>query len=344
MADPRFHGSSEPIALARLARIIGASLARAADPEQPVDDVAPLDDAGPEHLSFFDNRKYLDSLRRTRAGAVVLAEGFRDQAPAGAALLVADRPYHAYALAARAFHPIQAVSRPGVSADAHVDAGARLGEGCQVDPGAVVAAGAVIGRRCRIRANAVIGENVVIGDDCDIGATASLSHCIIGDRVILHPGACIGQDGFGFAQGAEGHLKVPQLGRVIVEDDVEVGANSSIDRGSGPDTIIGRGCKIDNLVQIAHNVRLGAGCLIVAQVGISGSTQVGDYAVLAGQVGLAGHLKIGKQAVLAAKSGVHADVPAGETYGGIPAIPIRQWRRMVAAMARLGRDGRGEGG
>jgi UDP-3-O-[3-hydroxymyristoyl] glucosamine N-acyltransferase len=208
-----------------------------------------------------------------------------------------------------------------------------------VEAGVVIGAGARIGARCRLRPNAVIGAGVVIGDDCDIGATASVSHCLIGARVMLHPGVRIGQDGYGFAPGPEGHTKVPQLGRVIVEDDVEIGANSTIDRGSGPDTVIGAGSKIDNLVQIGHNVQIGRGCLIVAQVGISGSTQLGDFVVLAGQVGVAGHLKIGSGAVLAAKSGLSRSVPAGETFAGIPARPVREWRRISGALGRMARRG-----
>jgi UDP-3-O-[3-hydroxymyristoyl] glucosamine N-acyltransferase len=170
-----------------------------------------------------------------------------------------------------------------------------------------------------------------------IGPGATLNHCLVGDRVIIHAGVRIGQDGFGFALGKRGHLKVPQIGRVLIGDDVEIGANTTIDRGSGPDTVIGRGCKIDNLVMIAHNVRLGEDCVVVAQCGISGSTAIGDASVLAAQVGITGHLTVGPRVQLAARSAVIRDLPGGQTYGGTPAVPIRQWRRQIAAIMRLGR-------
>jgi len=236
------------------------------------------------------------------------------------------------------------VEEPGLAAGSHVADDAVLGPGCQVDPGAVISSGARLGNGCRIRANAVVGKNVEIGDECDIGACASLSHCLVGNRVILHPGVRIGQDGYGFAMSAEGHEKVPQLGRVVIEDDVEIGANTSIDRGAGPDTLIGAGCKIDNLVQIGHNVRLGPGCIVVAQVGISGSTEIGDFTVLAGQVGVTGHIKIGAGVTVAAKAGVTHDIPAGATVGGNPARPVREWRRSVAAVVRLGKSPGTKGG
>ncbi len=184
-------------------------------------------------------------------------------------------------------------------------------------------------------ANAVLEEGVVLGVDCRIGAGATLSHCLIGDRTVIYPGARIGQDGFGFASGPDGHLRIPQIGRVIVGDDVEVGANTTIDRGSANDTVIGDGCMIDNLVQIAHNVQLGKGCVIVSQVGISGSTKLGNYVVCGGQTGFAGHLEIGDGVTLAARSGVIHDLAAGQAYGGVPAIAHRQWKRQIIAFAKL---------
>ncbi len=199
----------------------------------------------------------------------------------------------------------------------------------------VVAAGATIGDGCWIGAHAVIGENVSLGRECRVGANAVLSHSLIGDHVRIYPGCCIGQDGFGFAIDAAGHVKVPQLGRVIIEDSVEIGANTTIDRGSGPDTVIGQGTWIDNLVQIGHNVKIGRGCVIVSQVGISGSTVVEDYVMMAGQAGIAGHLHIGKGAQIGAKAGVMRDVPAGEKILGAPAVPVKQFMRQVAVVTRL---------
>ena len=179
-----------------------------------------------------------------------------------------------------------------------------------------------------------------MGDDCDVGSCATLTYCVLGRGVIIHPGVRIGQDGFGFALGASDHVKVPQVGRVVIEDDVEIGANSTIDRGTGPDTVIGAGTKIDNLVQIAHNVRLGRGCVVVSQVGISGSTDIGDFVMMGGQAGLTGHLSIGAGARIAAQSGVMRDVEPGATVAGSPAMPVRQHWRQVATVANLARKGK----
>jgi UDP-3-O-[3-hydroxymyristoyl] glucosamine N-acyltransferase len=253
------------------------------------------------------------------------------------ALLLSEVPYMAFARIARAFYPQPAVE-PGIAPTAVIDPTAEIGGGTRIDAGAVIGRAARIGAGCHIGANVVVGDSVSLGDHCLVGAGASISHSIIGNRVNIYPGARIGQDGFGFASGPSGHLRIPQLGRVVIHDDVEVGANSTIDRGAGPDTVIGAGCMIDNLVQIGHNVQMGRGCVIVSQVGISGSTKLGDFVVIGGQAGLAGHLNIGAGARIAAKSGVHGHIAAGAEVGGMPAVPIRQWRRQSAMLARMGKN------
>lgn len=343
MADPRFFNRAGPFTLAELASRSGGVVAPGSDPELLLQDVAPLDQAGPNHLSFLDNRKYVEAFAASKAAACIVHATLADRAPSGMALLLSAKPYRTYALCAQAFYPVPPADGI-VSPAAHVDPTAILGDGVQVDAGAVIEADARIGARSRIAANAVIGRQVVIGNDSTIGACASLSHCLIGHRVTIYPGARIGQDGFGFAMDVTGHVRVPQLGRVIIEDDVEVGANVTIDRGAGPDTVIGRGCMIDNLVQIGHNVTLGTGCVIVAQSGISGSSRFENFAVLAAQAGVAGHLTIGAGARIAAQSGVMRDVPAGMEVFGTPAQPKRQYFRQVALLARLarGKSGRGD--
>jgi len=340
MADPRFFAVAGPFSLQQLVEISGASAAPDADSGRLFSDVAPLATAGPDQVSFLDNKRYVEAFAASRAGACFVHPRFAKRAPATMIALTTDDPYRAYARLAQAFYP-QPPAAPGVAPTAAVDPTARLGEGCEIQAGAAVGPGAEIGRRCRIGPNAVIGPGVVVGDDCVIGPCASLTYCLVGSRVIVHAGARIGQDGFGFALGPGGHEKVPQLGRVIIEDDVEIGANTTIDRGAGPDTVIGAGTKIDNLVQIAHNVRLGRGCVVVSQVGISGSTQVGDLVMIGGQAGLTGHLSIGDGARIAAQSGVMRDVEAGGTVVGSPAMPAREYWRQVATVAGLARKARG---
>jgi len=332
MADPRFFTVAGPFTAAELARRTGATLTGGG--EIVLKDVAPLDAAGPDHLSFLDNRKYLDALRKTSAGACFVHPDLAKEAPKAVALLVTPAPYRAYALAAQAFYP-EARPEPGIDPRASIDKSAKLGSGCRVEAGAVIKRRAELGAHCHIGPNAVIGEACVLGDDVRVGANASLSHCLVGHRVRIYPGVRIGQDGFGFAPDRTGFVKVPQLGRVVIGDDVEVGANSTIDRGAGPDTVIGPGTMIDNLVQIGHNVQIGRQCVLVAQVGISGSTRLGDFVMIGGQGGLAGHLTIGSGAQIGAQAGVMRDVEPGEKVVGAPAIPVREFFRQTAALARL---------
>ncbi len=338
MADPRFFNNHGPIKLGELARIADAELGPHCDPDRLIHDVAPLDVAGPDELSFLDNPKYVDAFRSSNAGACVVAAKLAGDAPSGMAVLLSERPYRSYAHIAKAFYPDAKSEAPNVHLSAIVDPAATIGRDCAIGANAVIAADVVLGDRVRIGAGAVIDTAVSIGAETDIGANTSLSHCEIGARCLLHPGVRIGQRGFGFDMSPEGHLDVPQLGRVIIGNDVEIGANSCIDRGSGPDTIIGDGCKIDNLVQIGHNVRLGKGCVLVAQSGIAGSAHLEDFVVLAGQSGIAGHLRIAAGTQIAARSGVMRDTEPGAKMAGNPAIPARELFRQLATLAKLTKD------
>jgi UDP-3-O-[3-hydroxymyristoyl] glucosamine N-acyltransferase len=348
MSAPFFFKRGAGLSLSEIATLVGGEPRTGADLDRRIGAIAPLDRAGPRDLAFLEGTKYAQQAAVTVAGACLTTTRFRDALPDRVSVLVVREPYRAFVEVARTLFPD--ALRPsslfeaggGRSAGAHVHPLARLENGVTVDPAAVIGAGAEIGSGTVIGAGAVIGSHVRIGRDCAIGARASIMHALIGDRVIIHPGCAIGQDGFGFVRGPRGAHKVPQVGRVIIQDDVEIGANSTIDRGAIRDTVIGEGTKIYNLVQIGHNVSIGRHCLLVAQVGISGSTTVEDGVIMGGQTGVADHVTIGAGAMLAARTGVIGDVPPGARWAGFPAKPRKQWLREMVTLERLA--GRSRGG
>lgn len=347
MQHPGFFERAGPFPLGEIARATGAELGPA-EPDRLFWNVRPLSDAQAGDISFLDNRKYLPELQTTAAGACLVSPALADRVPSGTIRLITKAPYRGFALALQLFYPD--ALHPKVAADGctrAIDPTAKLEDGVKVEPGAIIGPGVKIGRGTRVAAGAVIGQNCSIGRNCYIGSLSTVTFAMIGDRVILHAGVRIGQDGFGFAMGPGGHLKVPQIGRVIIQDDVEIGANTTIDRGALKDTIIGEGTKIDNLVQIGHNVVIGRHCVIVSQVGISGSSELGDYVVMGGQSGVVGHVRVGAGAQIAGASHPKENVPAGARMGGTPAKPLRDWGREIAAVKRLaarGGGGRGEDG
>ncbi|MBR0655938.1 UDP-3-O-(3-hydroxymyristoyl)glucosamine N-acyltransferase [Plastoroseomonas arctica] len=333
-ADPRFFATAGPHSLAAIAAAAGAG--DVPDGARLFAGVAPLQTAGPDDVSFLDNRRYAAALATSRAGAVVIAAAMAGKVPAGCIPLVTSQPYLGFARVATLFHP-QPKARPGVHPGAVIGAGAEIGEGCEIGAYAVVGAGAVLGKGCILEPHAVVGAGVVLGARCRIHSHASICHAIAGDEVVLNAGARIGGEGFGFATDATTgrHVTVPQVGRVILGDGCEIGANSTVDRGSGGDTVLGPGCRLDNLVQIGHNVRLGKGCVIVAMAGIAGSVTLGDYVVVAAQGGIAGHVTVGDRARIGAQAGVMQDVEAGTDVLGSPAQPSREKWRQIAVLRRL---------
>jgi UDP-3-O-[3-hydroxymyristoyl] glucosamine N-acyltransferase len=339
MEHPGFFDRAGPFSLRAISEVADARPPADADAGLEITDVRPLDAAGEGHVSFLDNPKYLPLFARTGASVCLVAAKFANQAPNGTVCLVSPEPYRSFAKVLALFYPDagtpKAAREEAATRPSPIHPSARLEQGVVVERGAVIGKEAEIGRGTTIAAGTVIGYRVHIGRDCFIGPNATVTHTLVGNRVIIHAGASIGQDGFGFAMGKAGHLKVPQIGRVIIQDDVEIGANTTIDRGALRDTIIGEGTKIDNLVQIGHNVVIGRHCIIVAQTGISGSSELGDFVALGGQVGVVGHVKIGAGAQIAASSNVRGNVPPGVRWGGTPAKPARLWFRELTVLRRL---------
>lgn len=349
MSDPVFHAATVSLTLEQVVDLVAGAVAPGADLARRIAGVASLDEAGPSDVAFMDGARHVPELQRTRAGACLVTARFAEHVPAWTTAVIVPKPQPAFVTLSRHLYPDllrpgTVFGQPGIAAGAVIHPQARIESDVAIDPGAVIGPGAEIGAGTVVSAGAVIGAGVRIGRDCSIGAGVSLIHALLGNRVIVHPGARIGQDGFGYLGGARGHAKIPQIRRVILQDDVEIGAGTTIDRGGLRDTVVGEGTKIDNLVQIAHNVVIGRHCIIVSQTGIAGSATLGDFVMLGGQVGVIGHVRIGDGARIAATSNVKDDVPPGVEWGGSPARPMREWFREVMAVQRLARGERPAGG
>lgn len=331
IGNARFFGRSGPHSLVAVAE---AACGTTDQRDLLLEGVAPLQTAEPHEVSFLDNRRYASALDTTQAGAVIVHPDMAARVPATTIAILTADPYAGWARVAALFHPAPAVS-PGIHASAIVAEDALIDPSAEIGPLCVIEAGAEIGAGCRIGPSAIIGRGVVVGRDCRIGAHVSVSHALLGARVCIYPGARIGQEGFGFAPVKGGFLSIPQLGLVMIGDDVEVGANTTIDRGSSGDTVIGAGCRLDNLVQIGHNVVLGRCCVVVAQVGISGSTVLEDFVRVGGQAAMAGHLRIGKGAQIGAQAGVIADIAAGAAVLGSPARSRQDFFRQFSRLKEI---------
>jgi UDP-3-O-[3-hydroxymyristoyl] glucosamine N-acyltransferase len=340
MAQPSFFKQPPSSTLADIATLTKAYLADPSHGDRTITGLASLDEAGPMHLTFFDNLKYADQLARTYAGACLVSERFEARVPAHVAVLRVKHPFRAFVDLARELHsdalrPGSSVGNTGIAPSAIIDPSARLEDEVIVDPLAVIGPDVEIGSGTIIGASVVIGPGVKIGRDCNVGAGTTLHYALIGNNVLIHPGCHIGQDGYGFVFGGNGHLKVPQTGRVLLQNHVEIGAGTTIDRGSLRDTVIGEGTKIDNQVQVGHNVIIGRHSLIAAQCGLAGSLTIGDNVALGAKVGLNNHIHIGNGAQVAAMAGVKDDIPANARWGGIFARPTKQWFREILAVERL---------
>jgi len=334
MADTRFFRRSGPFSLGSIAQHVDANLSRPALAERSMHDLATLDVAGPNDVSLLSNGAYRQAAAGSRAGAMITTRKLGVMMPESICLLYVADPRLAFALVGSLFYPVRTLDA-GIHPTALIDPRAMIGEWCQIDAGVKIGRDVTIGQGCHIEANAVICDGVSIGRDCSIGSNSTLRHALIGSKVRIGSNCSIGGEGFGFVPTPKGLLRQTQLGRVIIEDDVEIGGNSAVDRGALSDTFIGCGTVIDNLVQIAHNVRIGRRCVLAAQVGVAGSAEIGDNVMIGGQAAILDHIKIGANARIAARSGIIRDVPEGEIWGGAPAVPIRQWHRQTAALARL---------
>ncbi|HWV42294.1 UDP-3-O-(3-hydroxymyristoyl)glucosamine N-acyltransferase [Pseudorhodoplanes sp.] len=340
MTEPIFFRPAESLSAGEIATLTGATLSDPSRSGVVIRNVAPIDSAGPSDLAFLENVRYAAGLQSTKAGACLITERLAADAPPGLLLLVSAQPYRSFVTVTRklfpqALRPSSLVEAEGVMPGASVHPKARLEDGVTVEPGAVIGPRAEIGAGTLIGAGAVIGADVRVGRDGSIGAHCSVAHALIGDRVIMHPGCRIGQDGFGYLMSPRGHAKVPQVGRVIIQDDVEIGAGTAIDRGAIRDTVIGEGTKIDNLVQIGHNVSVGRHCVIVSHVALAGSVTLEDFVAIGGCTTINNHVTVGMGAQIAGYSAVNVDIPPGGRYGGIPAKPAKLWMREIAAVERL---------
>ena len=342
MADPLFFKPSREFTIGDIADLTGANLRNPKFAPRSVTRLASVNDASDSALIFVDGKRNAQALAGIQAAGVLCSDDIADSVPSDIAALVTRNPQRDFSAVGRMMFPVTVrpeswLGELGISPAAIIHPSAQIEAGATIEAGAVIGKGVTVGSGALIAATAVIGENCQIGRDSYIAPGVAVQFALIGNRVSLHPGVRIGQDGFGYVPGPAGLEKVPQLGRVIIQDNVEIGANTTIDRGSLSDTLIGEGTKIDNLVQIAHNVRIGRFCILAAHCGISGSCVIGDQTMLGGRVGLADHVIIGSRVQIAAASGVMNDIPDGERWGGFPARPIKQWFRDIANIRSIGK-------
>ncbi|WP_392538239.1 UDP-3-O-(3-hydroxymyristoyl)glucosamine N-acyltransferase [Legionella sp. 227] len=342
MTPFRFSTPKGPFSLAYLAECSGASLHHHDGATYTVSDVAPLSNAQVNHLSMLHEKKYISALKTSRAGACIISPNYVHHAPTQMHLLIHPNPYKAYALIAQVFYPADSITG-FIAPTAFIAANATLGPECYIAHGAYIGEHVRIGARCKIGVNTFIGDGVVIGDDCCIENNVSISHTVMGNKVMIYPGACIGQDGFGFAGDKQGYYKIPQAGGVVIGNNVEIGANTCIDRGSMENTEIGDWCRLDNLVQIGHNVKIGKGSILCGQVGIAGSSHLGEYVTLAGKVGISGHLTIGDGATILVGSTATQNVEPGARVGGYPALHDRDWHRQTYFLKKWIKNGKTPG-
>ncbi|HAT9090070.1 TPA: UDP-3-O-(3-hydroxymyristoyl)glucosamine N-acyltransferase [Legionella pneumophila subsp. pneumophila] len=328
MSNYQFTKPAGPFRLFELAKISGATLYEGKGETFTVSGLAKLSEATSNDLVMLHQKKYVKELKHTAARVCIIGPDYVKYAPDSMYLLVHPNPYKAFALIAQAFYPSE--KPPGfIATSAMIESSAIIGVDCFIAHGAYIGNQVKIGNRCKIGVNTYIGDTVTIGDDCLIEDNVSIRHAVIGNNVVIYSGARIGKDGFGFASDANGHYKIPHAGGVIIGNDVEIGANTCIDRGSLDNTVIEDWCRLDNLVQIGHNVKIGKGSVLVAQVGIAGSTELGEHVTLAGQVGVIGHLKIGKGATVLASGKVYKNVKSGDRVGGHPAVSISDWQKQI---------------
>ena len=334
MSDDRFFQADGPFALGQLARLTGAELSCQDRTNELASDVADLEQAVTGEVSLFSSARHADAFAKSHASLIVTSRRLSNFPHNGSALLLADDPRQTFAHICQLFYPRQAPAN-FTHPSATVAASARIGDDTTIAAGAVIGENVIIGPRCRIGANVVIGDGVSLGAEVTVGANSSISHALIGDRVNIAFHVSIGGEGFGFVAGPDGPMRMSQIGRVIIGDGVDIGSNTAIDRGCLGDTVIGAMSALDNLVQIGHNVKIGRGCVLAGQAGIAGSTTLGDFVMVGGGVSISDHLTIGNGAKIAGKSGVMRNVAAGEIVAGYPAVPVRQWHRQSAVLAKL---------
>jgi len=333
MVDTSFYKNNGPFTLAQVAELTGSLLQDGSKNSELISNIATMEKASSDDICFFYDKKAKEVASNMKAKACITTQTLSDFLPEGVIVLINDNPKIAFLRLNQALYA-EFEPKVSISSKASIHQTAKIGKDCFIADFVTIEENAVIGDRCRIEAGAYIGRSCVVGNNCRIGANAYISYCIMGNDCYIYTGARIGADGFGFDLIEGKHCRIPQIGRVIIGNDVEIGANTCIDRGALDDTIIGDGCRIDNLVQVAHNDKLGRGCILVSQVGIAGSCTFGDYVVCGGQTGFADHLKVGAGAQIAAQSGVMRDVEPGAVLLGTPAVAFKDFMRQVAFLQK----------